>query len=32
MGYLRMVIVELRNRKSTFPQFQLILEEFIIWE
>jgi len=25
MGYLRIDIVELRNRKSTFPQFQLIL-------
>jgi len=30
MGYLRKVIVELRNRKSTFPQFQLILEQIII--
>jgi hypothetical protein len=31
MGYLRMVIVELRNRKSTFPQFKPISGRFIIW-
>ncbi len=31
MGYLRKAIVELRNCKSTFPQFELISEQIIIW-